>query len=180
MRRHSGLGWLELLIGILLILLGILVFARPELALNTLIFAYGLAAVIMGIADLLLYIQLERYTGLGPIFALFLFIFSVMAGFMLMLRPRTGVLVLTVLFPLWFITHCISRLAHSRNLRFITGNGAYYFSLVVNGIGLVLGILMILDPLFTLTTIRYFASIYLIILGIDSLVLALGRMGRPY
>lgn len=179
MRRHSGFGWLELVSGILLLLLGALVFLKPQLALSTMVVAYGLAAVVMGIGDLVLYIQLERYTGFGPILALISGILSVMAGFMLMIRPRTGILVLTVVFPIWFIAHCISRLSRLGEIRFWAGQGIYLITLIMNVVGLVLGFLMVLYPSFTLTTIRCIAGVILILLGIDSLVMALSRMGRP-
>ena len=54
----------------------------------------------------------------------------------------------------------------------------YYFSLAVNIIGLILGCMMLMSPVFTLTTIRYFASAYLILLGIDAIVMAVSRVGR--
>lgn len=180
MRRRSGFGWLELVIGIVLIVLGVLVFTKPDLALTSMVFAYGLAAMVMGVADIILYIQVERYTGFGPMLSLISGILSVMSGIMLVVYPRTGVLVLTVLFPIWFIAHCISRLTHLNHIRFVAGNGIFYFTLVIQIIGLFLGCLMLLNPLFTLTTIRYFASVYLILLGIDSVVMAVSRMGTRF
>lgn len=123
MRRRSGFGWLELAIGIVLIGLGILAFAKPDLALTGLVFAYGIAAVVMGVADIILFIQVERYTGFGPMLSLISGVLSVMTG-------------------------------------------------------LILGILMVFHPLFTLTAIRLFASAYLILLGIDSVVMAVSRMGK--
>lgn len=180
MRRRSGFGWLELVIGIVLIVLGVLAFAKPDLALTSMVFAYGVAAVVMGVADIILYIQVERYTGFGPMLALISGILSVMSGIMLVVYPRTGVLVLTVLFPIWFIAHCISRLTHLSHIRFVAGNGIFYFTLFIHIIGLFLGCLMLLNPLFTLTTIRYFASVYLILLGIDSVVMAVSRMGTRF
>lgn len=180
MKRRSGLGWLELVIGIVLIALGVLAFAKPDLALTSLVFAYGIAAVVMGVADMILYIQVDRYTGFGPILSLISGILSVMSGVMLMVYPRTGFLVLTVLFPIWFIAHCISRLTHLNHIRLVAGDGVYYFTLVINIIGLFLGFLMLLNPLFTLTTLRYFASAYLILLGIDSVVMAVSRVGTRF
>ncbi len=53
----------------------------------------------------------------------------------------------------------------------------YTFTLIVNIIGIVLGFLMLFSPLFTLSTIRCFAGSYLILLGIDSIVMAASRMG---
>ena len=180
MRRHSGYGWLELAIGILLIALGILAFVQPDLALNSLVSAYGVAAVAMGVADILLYIQVERYTGFGPILSLIAGILSVMSGVMLAVYPQTGVLVLTLLFPIWFIAHVVSRLTHLGHIRFVAGEGVYWFTLIVNLIGLFLGILMVISPLFTLSTIRCFAGAYLILLGLDSVVMAVSKMGNRW
>lgn len=177
MSRRSGFGWLQLLIGILLIVLGIWAFTDPDLALTGMVIACGIAAIIMGIADILLFAQVERYTGFGPSLSLVSGILSVMSGIMLLAYPRAGVMMLTILFPIWFIAHCISRLAHLSSIRLIAGNGTFYFVLVTNIIGLILGLMMLLSPIFTLNTIRCFASAYLILLGIDSVVMAASRMG---
>ncbi len=177
MRRRSGFGWLELVAGILLIALGIWAFMDPGLALAGMVFAYGVAAIIIGIADIVLYIQVERYIGLGPVISLIAGILSVMAGIMLLVYPGAGTLALTLLFPIWFIAHCISRLTHLHHIRLIAGNGIYVFTLVINIIGLFLGFMMILEPFFTLTTIRYFASFYLVLLGIEGVLMAFSPMG---
>lgn len=177
MRKRSGFGWLELAIGVLLIVLGIWVFADPDLVLTGVVYAYGAAALIMGIADILLYIRVERFTGFGPIISLVSGILSVMSGVMLLVYPRAGVLALTLIFPIWFIAHCISRLTHLCHIRITAGDGMYYTTLVINIIGLILGCLMLLSPLFTITAIRCFAGVYLILLGIDSICIAVSRMG---
>ena len=178
MRNRSWFGWFELVIGILLIVLGIVAFVNPNFAVTGLVLAYGIAAVIMGIADIILYIRVERFTGFGPILALISGILSVMCGIMLIAYPSAGVVVLTVLMPIWFIAHCISRLANLNQVRFVAGNGMYYFTLVVNIIGLILGFLMIIHPMFTLATLHYFISLYLILLGVDAIVVAVSRMGH--
>lgn len=177
MRRRSGFGWLELIIGILLILLGVLAFSRPGLALTGMAIAYGAAAVVMGVADIVLYIQVERFTGFGPVVSLISGILSVMCGMMLLIYPGAGALVLTLLLPIWFIAHCISRLSHLFDIRLIAGNGMYYFTLIANCLGIVLGILMLLSPLFSLTTISRLAGVCLILLGVDGVFTAASRMG---
>ncbi len=177
MTRRSGFGWLQLAIGIALIVLGVLALANPDLALNGMVIAYGIAAVVMGVEDILLFIRVERYTGLGPILSLISGILSVMSGVMLMLYPRAGVLVLTVLFPIWFIAHCVSRLMHVNHIRYVAGDGVFSFALVVNIVGLILGFLMLLSPHTTLSTLRWFAGIYLVLLGVDGVVTAVSRMG---
>ena len=177
MRRRSGFGWLELVVGMVLIALGIWGFADPGRALTGLAVAFGLAAVAMGVADILLYIQVERFIGLGPELSLAAGILSVMSGIMLLAYPKAGVLALTLLFPIWFIAHCISRLSHLRHIRLIAGRGVYVFTLVINLVGLTLGILMVLSPLFTLNALRCFACAYLILLGIEGVVMAVSPVG---
>lgn len=177
MKQRSGFGWLELISGVLMIALGIMAFVIPNLIMTGMVYAFGLAAVVIGVADIVLFIRVERYTGFGPILSLITGIMSVMSGVALMIYPTLGAIVLTLFFPIWFIAHCISRLMNLYQIRLIAGEGMYVFTLVVNIIGIVLGFMMLLSPLFTLSTIRCFAGCYLILLGIDSLLMAASRMG---
>jgi len=66
MTQKSKFGWLELILGILLILLGIYTFTNPSTALTTVVIIYGLVSIVTGIADLVLYVKLERRTPARP------------------------------------------------------------------------------------------------------------------
>lgn len=50
------------------------------------------------------------------------------------------------------------------------------FTLIVNILGLVLGFLMVVNPLFSFLTAGYLIGAYLLFLGIDSLVFALNLL----
>ena len=56
MKRRSSYGVYELIVGILLILLGIFTFTRPQSALTGLVVLYGLLATITGIGDIVFYV----------------------------------------------------------------------------------------------------------------------------
>lgn len=177
MRGRSRFSWLECIIGVLLVLAGIFTFITPGKALSGMVFIYGIIAVIMGIADIFLYIQMDRYIGFGPVVSLISGILSVMAGIMLLVYPGAGVMVLSLLFPIWFIAHCISRLTHLNQIRIISGDGMYYSTLIINVIGMILGFMMIFRPMFSLAAIGWIAGIYLVLLGIDSIIMAFSKMG---
>mgnify|MGYP000352267608 CR=1 FL=1 len=49
---------------------------------------------------------------------------------------------------------------------------------LATGILLILGLMVFLHPLFTLTAISYLAGAYLLLLGIDAIVVAFSRVGR--
>lgn len=177
MRRRSGFGWLELAEGILLILLGLFTLFRPERALEAAVIAYGCIAVLTGIADLLFYAKLERFTGFGPTVSLVSGILSVMVGLMLVLHPGAGTWVMSVLFPLWFLAHCVSRLSHVNYIRFTAGELQYRFTLIVNVIGIVLAFFMLMSPMLTFVSMGVVGGIYFILLGIDSIALAVSKIG---
>lgn len=178
MRKYSGFSWMELTVGILLILLGIFTFFRPGSLLTGIVVIYGLIAVITGIDDIITYIRMEKYTGFGSMVSLVSGILSVMCGFMLLVYPDAGKWILSLLFPIWFIAHCISRLSHIYIFRMAGMKFFYAFTLIVNIVGVVLGILMFFNPLLTFMTMRfmgYIVAVYLILLGIDSTVSAFHR-----
>ena len=172
MKKWSGFRWFELAEGVLLVLLGIFTLARPASALTGFIVAYGAVAVIMGVADILLYVRIAHFTGFGPIVSLLSGTLSVMAGVMLLVYP--------VLVPLWFLAHCISRLSNLNKIRFFAGEFPYYFTLILNVLGLVLGGLMILNPWISLLSVPLVIGIYLLLLGVDCLILAFSKLGTRY
>lgn len=177
MRRRSGFGWFELLIGILLVILGVFTLFRPGSALTGVVLAYGLIAVITGISDIVFFAREERYTGFGPTVSLISGIFSIMAGIMLLVYPNAGKWVMILLLPIWFIAHCVSRLSHLHFVRLTAGNFGYYFTLIANIIGIILGCMMIIWPSLSLFSAGFLIGFYLILLGIDNIVTAISEIG---
>lgn len=176
MRNRSRSSWMKFFLGILLIILGIYSFVRPDNTLTGIVIICGIVAIITGISDIMFYVRIDRYTGFGPAVALVTGVLSVMSGFMLLVYPGTGKWILSLLFPIWFITHCISRLSHLSIIRLTAGDFTYYAALIVNIIGLMLGFMMIVRPYFSLMSAGFIIGFYLILLGIDNIVMALSRM----
>lgn len=176
MKRRSGWSLAEAVTGILLIALGVLTWCYPGNMLAWITVLYGVLAVWMGVGDILLFIRWERYTGFAPILSLISGILSVMCGIMLIVYPDTGRWALSALVPVWFMAHCIAQLCRLDVIRLWRGRSYSIFALVVNSFGLAMGVLM-LDPVvssWTLQLLGYMAAVYLILLGIESLVMAFG------
>ena len=180
MRRRSGFGWFELVIGILLVILGLFTFIRPGSVLTGIVIAYGVIAVVTGIGDIVFFVRAERFTGFGPAVSLVSGILSIMAGIMLLVYPSAGKWVMVLLLPIWFIAHCISRLSNLRIIRITAGDFYYYVTLIVNIIGIVLGCMMIIWPTLSLFSIGFLIGTYLILLGIDSIVIAVSDIGSKW
>ena len=161
---------LQLAEGVLLILLGLGVLFYPGRMLSGFIMICGGVAVVTGILDIVHFVRVERYMGFGPVLSMVSGTLSVMTGIMLLAHPDAGKWVLAVLFPIWFIAHCISRLASLNSSRFFMSRASYYCRLVLDSLGLILGFCMLFDPITSLVSLQYIAAAYLILLGIDCLV----------
>lgn len=177
MKRRSASGWIELIIGIILIVLGVLTFIQPSSALTGIVFVYGILAVVTGIADIVFYAKMERHTGFGPAVSLVSGIISILAVVLLLFNPGAGKWAMVILFPIWFIAHCISRLTHLSMIRIAAGTGYYCFTLIANILGLLLGFVMIFHPMLSFFTVSYIIGCYLILMGVDYLVLAVSNLG---
>ena len=176
MNRKTGrTDWLELAVGILLILLGLFTFVSPGSILTGLVMIYGVIAMITGIADIVLYVKVGRHMGLGPTVSLVAGVFSVMVGVMLLIYPGTAEWVISIMLPVWFIAHCVSRLAHIGMLRKEMGKGFAVSMAVLNAAGLLLGVAMLLDPVLSLISLGYIIGFCLIFLGAESVARAFER-----
>ena len=180
MRNRSRFGWIELIEGILLIILGIFSFVRPESMLSGFVMFFGFIALCVGILDIVFYVRTEEHMGFAPTISLISGSLSVLAGLMLLVYPGAVKWAFALFFPMWFIAHCISRLSQLPMIRVWTSKGHYYFVMVANIIGLCLGVLMLIRPIVTIVSLSYLIGIDLILLGIDCITLAFSRMGSEW
>lgn len=178
MKARSKFGWIELILGILLIALGVLTMMRPSTALATFVILYGIVAIVTGIADIVIYVRLERRTGFAQGMTLVSGILSILAGILLLMNVGAGTWVISIIFAVWFIMHCVNRLANLPWIRAVSGTGMYWFSLILNVIGLLLGIMMLFDPLWAAGTLVYFVAFYLFVAGIGSIAMAFSKLGE--
>lgn len=58
MKRQSDIGWFELVMGLILIILGIVIMRQPVGVLTWIVILCGLIAVISGIGDIVLYVKM--------------------------------------------------------------------------------------------------------------------------
>ena len=61
MKRQSDIGWFELIMGLILIILGIVIMRQPVGVLTWIVILCGVIAVISGIGDIVLYVKMERF-----------------------------------------------------------------------------------------------------------------------
>lgn len=178
MTKRSKFGWLNFFLGLLLVALGVYTFIYPQIALSGLVVVYSIMAIVVGITDIVFYIQLKSGTGFGPAVSLVTGIISVLAGFMLLLNPVLGVWIFSIVFPIWFIAHSISRLANYKFIRMVAGKAMSIISLILNIIGIVLGVLMLFNPIVSSLSLGYLVATALVVHGVGNIVEAFSKLGE--
>lgn len=178
MKKRSTFGLSELFIGILFIILGILSLANPGLALGGLVIVFGIAMLGSGIADIMLYVRINRHTGFGPVISLLAGICDILLGILLLLNIGAGKWLFSFIFPFWFITHCIGRLANLNFIKLTGGNGPFWLSLIINVIGLILGVDLFFNRSASALTLAYIIAFNLIILGVGNIITAFSKTGE--
>ena len=121
---------------------------------------------------------MERFTGFGPVVSLVTGILGIMAGFMLIAHPGAGTWAIAMILPIWIIAHCISRLSHLQYMKMHFGSTYYNISLVLNILGLAVGILLIFRPMITIFSMGVLIGAYLILEGVECILN--GIDGRHY
>lgn len=182
MKRTSWLGWLELILGILLLLAGVYTVFRPEEALIWVAVFCGFLAVVCGILDLAFYVRMTRRTGFGPVAALVTGILGILDGIALASQPYLGSWILLWLFPIWMVVHCASRLAHLSAVRRLVGPGYCTGSLVLNILGLAAGVALFLFPYATSLVLHISMVMVSVVgacmalLGAEAVLVAIGML----
>ncbi len=172
MGKKSDFNWLELILGVVFVLVGIYTFRNPGTSLKGFVIIYGILAVISGIADVAFYVHLESRTGFGPTATLLLGILNAIVGVFLIVNSEFGAVAAVIVFPIWFIANCVSKLLNLDAVRIWGGKAQFWITLVVNIIGIILGFLLLFHPFASAVSMVYIAGAYLVIIGVASIISA--------
>ena len=92
-----------------------------------------------------------------------------MIGLFLLFNMTVGILALPYIFSVWFIIDSIGELIVSDIFKSIN-TGYYWFKIILNILGLVLGIMMLFNPIVSALTLSLIVGFYFLSSGIDFIV----------
>lgn len=177
--KRSTLGWVEILLGVLMVILGVYTMLNPAESIAAIVIAYAIIAIFSGIVDFIAYYRIQKRGGFGVAMLILSGILNVLVGILLLFNVGAGAWTLSILFPAWFIVHCIARLANLDFVKLFGSTFEYWFTLIANVIGIALGIMLLFNPVLSASTLVYFVAFYLLLEGFSSVILGFGNVGRP-
>lgn len=159
----KGFGWGYLILGILFIIASLVAFANPASNLEALAFIFGFVAIMDGIWLIINRRQHSLRIVAG--------IIDIIIGIIILVNIAATIVALPILFAIWFIVDSLFRLFTLGYTKAL-GAGYFWFSLIVNILGVILGILLLFNPFAAVLTISFLVGFYLMLIGVELVIVA--------
>lgn len=171
MERRRSVDWPALILGILFILVSLLSFSDPVGDLISLVIFFAIFAIIKGVYELIARNALKNLTGYKAFFPIIIGVVDIIVGIYLLFNLNIGVAVLPFVFAIWFIIDSVFSL-FTLDLAKTFSRGYFWFALIMNILGIILGFMLLSNPLVSALTLGFLVGVYLMIFGITQIIYA--------
>ncbi len=158
------IDWIELIIGILFFILSLAAFNDPTGSLVSITIYIGIITIIKGLFYLFFYYKLKKIAKKNTVSFIFVGVLDIILGAVLLSNISYGVIALPFIFSIWFLTDSIGNLFSLDMAREIS-SGYFWFSLIINIIGIMLGISLLYNPIISALTLSFIVGSYLMIVS---------------
>ncbi|MGM0214043.1 HdeD family acid-resistance protein [Enterococcus sp. AZ109] len=166
-----GFNWSSLILGILFIIVALLSFQDPIGNLVAIVIVIGAFAIIKGLFEIFVRNRVKELTGYQSKMPIVIGVIDIIIGVFLLFNIGAGVITLPFLFAFWFLFDSILGLLTAGSARTFS-NGYYWFTVVVNIIGILLGIYLLFNPLSSVLTLSFLVGAYFMLVGITEIIYA--------
>lgn len=169
--EEKSVDWFSLITGICFIIVSFIAFKNPYASLASLVIYFGIIAIVKGVGGVLIYKKIKDFTRLNIKLFFWISIIDIILGLILVFNVESAVLIIPYVFSIWFIIDSINDISFGRYLRFVPG-GLYHLNIIINIITLILGIMMLYNPLRASFTVVFLIGMYLTISGVKYIAYA--------
>lgn len=166
--RKFNIGYF--ILGLLFIFIGFMSFRDPASNLIALVIFFGVMAIIKGVFEIFVRRPMENMTGKGT-YVLVLGIIDILLGIFLLFNMTASVLALPIVFAIWFIIDSIGELMIAGAFKAFS-TGYYWFKIIINILGIIIGIVLLFNPISAALTLAFLVGFYFMMTGITYLVAA--------
>ncbi|MDL2254162.1 DUF308 domain-containing protein [Ruminococcaceae bacterium OttesenSCG-928-I18] len=167
--KRQGFGWGYLVLGLFFFASSIVAFLNPGPGLEPIAFLYAFVAIAYGV-----WLIFKRSSFLRVISGAF----NVLIGILLFINGLLALASLPLLFSAWFVLNSLFNLLDAPTAEYTLGRSYMWFSILVNILGVLLGLLLLFSPVAALLTLPIVAGFYLLLISIECVVLAFAQIGK--
>lgn len=164
-QQNGGLKWSSLIMGTLLLIVAIIIFSYPVKNFYTLTWLIGLFIFINGIIQLLFRRASRALAGRGTGLILVIGIIDIIFGLLVMFNVGASSQFFVFMFAAWFIVSSVI------GLLTVSQQGRLkLLSIIVNILGLILGIILLFNPMMGMILVSTMIAVTFAILGITYII----------
>lgn len=169
---RKAFDWSAFVLGVLLIILGFASLYHVDKTLKFICVMVGIGALAKGIYELWLRNNMNRWIGIRPTRLLWMAILDILLGLLFLFFHAAGVLTISYIFAIWFIIDCVGQLSVANFFKDVSGAGRYWFMIILNVLGIVLGVVLLFNPLLSAVTLVWLIATFVIICGVLAIAAA--------
>ncbi len=147
-------------------------FRDPVGNLVAIVIVFAIFAILKGLFELFLRSRVKELTGYKGKMPMVIGIIDLLIGIFFIFNIGAGVVALPYVFAVWFIIDSVLALFTADLFRGIS-EGHYWFTVVINVLGILLGIMLLFNPLSSALTLSFLVGFYFMVVGINQIVYAL-------
>lgn len=171
MKESRKIDWGSLVLGILFVLVSLISFRDPVGNLVAIVIVFAIFAILKGLFELFLRSRVKELTGYKGKMPIVIGIIDLLIGIFFIFNIGAGVVALPFVFAVWFIIDSVLALFTADLFRGIS-EGHYWFTVVINVLGILLGIILLFNPLSSALTLSFLVGFYFMVVGINQIVYA--------
>lgn len=171
MNAKKSFDFVQLLMGILSIALAYFVLVNPTSAVISLIWIVGIFLIINGVMRFVGR-SAARDMGMSNTGLLtFTAVLDIIMGLAVLFIPASGITYIWIVLSMSVLMNSIFRLFTAKALKAVS-TGLYWFTIILAILGIILGIMLLMDPVFALGLAVALLGAYFLVYGIMNIVSA--------
>lgn len=167
--EKRSFNWGSFILGILFILAALLSFKDVTGNLLAIVIVYAIFAIIKGCYEIFLRNKLKELTGVKMYFPIIMGVIDLIVGIYLLFHLNIGITILPYVFAIWFLLDSIFSL-FTLDLARAVSNGFFWFSLIVDILGIIVGFMLLFNPISSVLTLSFLVGFYFMMFGILEIV----------
>lgn len=170
-RNKKGIDWGSLILGILFVITALVSFQDPTGNLLAIVMFFAIFAILKGVFEIFARNKVKELTGYKAYMPIIIGVIDILIGLYLLFNLNIGIVALPFVFAIWFIMDSIFGL-FTLDLAKTVSSGYFWFSLIVDILGIVVGIILLMNPLSSALTLSFLVGFYFMIFGITNIIYA--------
>ncbi|MDU5511000.1 HdeD family acid-resistance protein [Enterococcus gilvus] len=171
MERKTTFSWPYFLMGILFILVSLAAFRDPGSSLVAIVYVFAFSAILKGLFELFFRRKLHEFTSQKSTLMMVLGVVDILIGIFFLFNITAGLVALPFVFAIWFLFDSIVGLL-TASIYKLGSTGYYWFHIVIDVIGVILGFMLLFNPLTSALTLAFLVGFYFMMAGISLIAYA--------